>query len=119
MLVVLLQGSQQACEQEGEEGWRWGYNADIGQESNETIVGGETCAPTSMKLSNKIIMKKRSDRSKPISLLLPLNTLDDYGQCLLFQPWRTAAELIIESTEEGKVKQKPNQLPLFQIRIFS
>ena len=94
-------------------------NTDIGQESDEPIVGGETRAPTAMKLSNKIIMKKRSDRSKPIPLLLPLNTLDDYGHRLLFQPWRTAADLIIESTEEGKVQQTQNRLALFPMSIFS
>ena len=94
-------------------------NTDIGQESNEPIVGGDIRAPTFMKLSNKIIMKKRSDRSNPIPLLLPLNTLDDYGHRILFQPWRTAAELIIASTEEEKVQQKQNRLALFPMSIFS
>ena len=94
-------------------------NTDIGQESNEPIVGGESGAPTFVKLSNKIIMKKRSDRSKPIPLLLPLNTLDNYGERLLFQPWRTAAELNLESSAEEKVQQKQNRLALFPRSVFS
>ena len=94
-------------------------NTDIGQESNEPIVGGDTRAPKFLKLSNKIIMKKRSDRSKPIPLLLPFNTLDDYGHRMLFQPWRTAAELLIASTEEEKLQQKQNRLALFPMSIFS
>ena len=94
-------------------------NTDIGQQSNEPIVGGEGGAPTFVKLSNKIIMKKRSDRSKPIPLLLPLYTLDNYGQRLLFQPWRTAAELNLESSEDEKVQQKQNQRALFPRSIFS
>ena len=92
---------------------------DIGQETNEPIVGGETGAPTFVKLSNKIIMKKRSERSKPIPLLLPSNTLDAYGQRLLFQPWRTEAELNLESTEEEKEQQKQNRLALFPRSVFS
>ena len=94
-------------------------NSDIGQASNEAIVGGETAAPTFVKLSNKIIMKKRSDRSKPIPLLLPLNTLDEYGDRLLFLPWRTAAELNVKSTAEEKVQQKRNRLALFPRSVFS
>ena len=94
-------------------------NTDIGQESNEPIVGGDTGAPMFMKLSNKIIMKKRSDKSKPIPLLLPFNTLSDYSQRLLFQPWRLAAELYAESTDEDKVQQKQNRLALFPRSIFS
>ena len=93
-------------------------NTDIGQESNEPIVGGETGAPMFLKLSNKIIMNKRSDRSKPIPLLLPSNTLDDFGQRLLFQPWRTAEELMAERTEEDKVQQKQNRLALYPRSIF-
>ena len=92
---------------------------DIGPESNEPIVGGEAGAPTFVKLSNKIIMKKRSERSKPIPLLLPSNTLDAYGQHLLFQPWRTEAELNVESTEEEKVQQKQNRIALFPRSVFS
>ena len=93
-------------------------NTNIGQESNDPIVGGETRAPTFMKLRNQIIMKKRSARSQPIPLLLPLNTLDDYGQHLLFQPWRTAADLLEENTEEDKLQQKQNRLALFPRSIF-
>ena len=94
-------------------------NTDIGQESNEPIVGGQASAPMFLKLSNRIIMKKRSEKSKPIPLLLPLNTINDYGKRLLFQPWRTATELVAESTEEQKVQQKQNQLALFPRSIFS
>ena len=71
---------------------------DIGQQSNEAIVGGETQAPLCMKLSNKIIMKKRSEKSKPIPLLLYTNSLDDYGERLMLQPWRSSTELVLAST---------------------
>ena len=92
---------------------------DIGQQSNETIAGGETRAPLSMKLSNKIIMKKRSDKSRPIPLLLYANSLDEYGERMLFQPWRCSTELTLASTAEEKMQQKRNRLTLFPTSFFS
>ena len=92
---------------------------NVGQQSNEAIVGGETRAPLCMKLSNTIIMKKRSDKSKPIPLLLNTNSLDEYGERMLFQPWRCATELVLESTAEDKVQQKQNRLTLFPKSMFS
>ena len=94
-------------------------HTDIGQDSNEQIVGGDSQAPLCMKLSNKIIMVKRSEKSRFIPLLLPSTDLDEYGERVLFQPWRTAAELIQGSTEEDKVQQKQNRLALFPMSIFS
>ena len=91
---------------------------DIGQQSNEAIVGGETQAPLCMKLSNKIIMKKRSEKSKPIPLLLYTNSLDDYGERLMFQPWRSSTELVLASTAEEKLQQKQNRLTLFPASFF-
>ena len=117
--MTLAQFATQYYEKRREQNAVIDPNTDIGPESNEPIVGGETGAPTFVKLSNKIIMKKRSDRSKPILLLLPMNTLDDYGRRLLFRPWRTVAELNVESTAEEKVQQKLNRLALFPRSVFS
>ena len=91
----------------------------IGPESNEQIVGGETFAPKFMKLSNNIIMKKRTENAKHIPLLLPSNTLDGYGQRMLFQPWRNTRELLTESTDEEKVQQQQNLLTLFPRSTFA
>ena len=81
-------------------------------------MGGEGRAPLSMKLSNTVIMKKRSEKSKPVPLLLRSNTLDSYGERLLFQPWRSAEELHQKQTEEDKERQKQNRLQLFPMAIF-
>ena len=84
----------------------------------EEIVGGGTFAPKFIKLSNNIIMKKRTENTKHIPLLLPSNTLDGYGQRMLFQPWRNTRELVTESTDEDKARQQQNLLALFPRSTF-
>ena len=91
---------------------------NIGEDSEESIVGGETMAPLYMKLSNNIIMKKRSDGSKVVPILLPSQCLDDYGERMLFQAWRTHEELVQVVTEEDKAEQRQNRLALFPLGIF-
>ena len=71
-----------------------------------------------MKLSNNVIMKKRTEKTKPVPLLLRSNTLDSYGERMLFQPWRNAEELLQPQSEEDKEKQKQNRLELFPMAIF-
>ena len=90
----------------------------VGEESEELIVGGELKAPLAMKLSNNVIMKKRSEHTKPVPLLLRSSTLDSYGERMLFQPWRDAGELLQRQSEENKEKQKQNRLELFPMAIF-
>ena len=92
---------------------------DVGQESEELIVGGGGLrAPLSMKLSNTIIMKKRSEESKPIPVLLQCNTLNSYGERMLFQPWRSFEELVEDQNDEDKATQQQNRLKLFPLSIF-
>ena len=90
----------------------------VGGESGEMIVGSEVSAPLFIKLSNTVIMKKRSEKSKPVPLLLRSNTLDSYGERMLFQPWRNVGELHQRQSEEEKEKQKQNLLELFPMAIF-
>ena len=90
----------------------------VGEESEEQIVGGDFRAPLAMKLSNNVIMKKRCETAKPVPLLLRSNTLYRYGERMLFQPWRSAEELLQPQSEEDKVKQKQNRLELFPMAIF-
>ena len=90
----------------------------IGDESNEQIVGGSLRAPSAMKLSNNIIMKRRAKKSKPVPLLLQSNTLDDYGEHILFQPWRTLEEIGQGVTVEDKERQQQNRLALFPLSHF-
>ena len=94
-------------------------NSGIGEESGQLIVGGGNLrAPVSMKLSNTIIMKRRSVKSMPVPLLLRNNTLDSYGERMLFQPWRTVEELVQNQEEEDKEQQKQNRLKIFPMSIF-
>ena len=91
----------------------------IGKGSEEPIVGGgDLRAPTSMILSNNIIMKKRSDTSNAVPLLLNYNALDSYGERMMFQPWRTLQELVEDQSEEDKEMQKQNCLQLFPMSVF-
>ena len=90
----------------------------VGEESEEPIVGGDFRAPVAMKLSNNVIMKKRSVKSRPVPLLLRSKTLDSYGERMLFQPWRDVNELIQPQSEEDKEKQKQTRLQLFPMAIF-
>ena len=90
----------------------------VGEESEEPIVGGDCRAPLAMKLSNNVIMKKRCETVKPVPLLLRSNTLDRYGERMLFQPWRNDDELLQPQSEEDKEKQRQNRLELFPMAIF-
>ena len=91
---------------------------DIGEESNVPIVGGESGAPLFMKLANGIILKKREEKNLPVPMLLPSNTLDKYGERMLFTPWRTLEELLREDTEEEDQQIKENRLALFPMSKF-
>ena len=71
-----------------------------------------------MSLSNNIVMKKRSDRSNAILLLLNYNALDSYGERMMFQPWRTLQELVDDQSFEDKQMQRYNSLQLFPMGIF-
>ena len=90
----------------------------VGEESTESIVGGVNRAPICMKLSNKVIMKMRSKKSRPVLLLLQSKILNSYGERMLFQPWRKVEELTERQSEEEKEKQKENCLELFPMAIF-
>ena len=91
---------------------------DIGEESNVPIVGGDSNAPLCMKLSNGIIMKKRGEKDLPIPLLSPSNTLDRYGERMLFRPWRTLEELLVDNSEEEDQQLKETCLALFPMSTF-
>ena len=94
-------------------------NSGVGEDSSELVVGGGNLrAPKSMKLSNNIIMKRRSNKSKLVPLLLQCNTLDNYGERMLFQPWRSFEELVEGQEEEDKEQQKQNRLKIFPMSIF-
>ena len=75
-------------------------------------------APMAMKLSNNVIMKKRRDKNRPVPLFFKSNTLDSFGERMLFQPWRSVDELLRRQSEEDKEKQKQNRLELFPMAIF-
>ena len=73
----------------------------VGEESDTLVVGGgELRALLFMKLSNTIIMKKRSEKTRPIPVLLQLNTVNSYGERMLFQPWRSFEELVEGQSDE-------------------
>ena len=71
-----------------------------------------------MKLANGIILKKREEKNLPVPMLLPSNTLDKYGERMLFTPWRTLEELLREDTEEEDQQIKENRLALFPMSKF-
>ena len=72
----------------------------------------------SMRLSNGIIMKKRTDPSKYVPLLLKYKEIDDFGSRLMFQPWRQLGELVLDQSGEDKRQQELNSLALFPMGIF-
>ena len=71
-----------------------------------------------MSLSNNIIMKKRSDISKAVPLLLNYDAIDGCGERMMFQPWTTFQELHENQSIEDKKKQQENRLELFPLGIF-
>ena len=75
-------------------------------------------APMAMKLSNNVIMKRRRDKNRPVPIFLKSNTLDSYGERMLFQPWRSVDELLGRQSEEDKEKQKQIRLELFPMAMF-
>ena len=91
----------------------------VGEDSEEPIVGeGNVMAPLFMSLSNNIIMKKRSDISKAVPLLLNYDAIDGCGERMMFQPWTTFQELHENQSIEDKKKQQENRLELFPLGIF-
>ena len=92
----------------------------VGKETTELIVGGaDMTLPMYMRLSNGIIMKKRSDPSKMVPVLLQNREIYDYGSRLLFQPWRNVGELVEDQSDDDKRTQKQNCLAIFPMGIFS
>ena len=63
-------------------------------------------------------MKKRDEKNLPVPILLPSNTLDNYGERMLFRPWRALEELLVEGTEEEEQELKGNRLALFPMSKF-
>ena len=90
----------------------------VGCETEDPIIGADGKLPTSMRLSNGIIMKKRSDPSKHVPLLLQCKEINDYGRRLMFKPWRQLDELVEYQSDEDKRKQQQNCLALFPLAIF-
>ena len=93
-------------------------HSNVGGESEDPVAGGAFMGPLFLKLSNGIIMKKRSDGSYLVPLLQPSHCLDNYGERLLFKPWRSVDELTHESSEEERAQLRQNQLDLFPLSVF-
>ena len=90
----------------------------VGKESEHMIVGGQLRAPTCIKLSNDVIMNKRKGQSKPVPMFLRHNTLDNFGERLLFLPWSSLDVLHQRLSEDEEEKLKQNRLQLFPTAIF-
>ena len=91
---------------------------DIGGDSDEPIIGGEGRCPLFMRLSNKIVVKKRVDKSKFVPLLLKSSTLDNYSERMLFSAWRNLDELVNDATDEQKLMMEANRLAVFPTSCF-
>ena len=91
---------------------------NVGEDSREPIVGGERSAPQSLMLFNRIIMKRRSEKPRPVLLLLPSSEIGDFGNRMLFQPWRDLADLVQDTSQEEKELQKRNCLALLPTSIY-
>ena len=93
-------------------------NTDIGEDSDEPIIGGDGMCPVSMRLSNKVIVKKSGDKSKPVPLLINSNSLDAYSKRLLFLAWRNLDDLVNDATDEQKLLMEENRLAIFPTSCF-
>ena len=93
-------------------------NTGLGEESGHNIIGVDVKAPLSMQLSNMIIMKRRTRLSRPVPLLLSTDGLDNYGEQVLFQPWRSLEELNYFRTEEEELERKRRRLEFFPMAAF-
>ena len=91
----------------------------VGRETGQAIVGGgDLSLPMYMRLSNGVIMKKRSDPSRHALLLLKYKETDDYGSRLMFQPWSTLEELAGNQNDEDKEIQGQNCRAMFPMAEF-
>ena len=91
----------------------------VGRETDEPIVGGgDLTLPTYMRLSNGIIMKKRSDPSRHVLLLLKYRETDDYGSRLMFQPWSEIGDLAGNQNDEDKKIQEQNRLAMLPMSLL-
>ena len=63
-------------------------------------------------------MKKRTEKKAPVPVLLPSNTLDSYGERMMFKPWQVLDELLEQDTEEEQAQLKEIRLALFPMGIF-
>ena len=105
---------------------RWGNHAIIdpetglGGESADVIVGGRALAPLYMQLTNRKVMKKRTraEKDKPVPLLLHNNALSDYGERILFKPWRSKEQLLNEISDVEKSRCRQIRLQLFPLGVF-
>ena len=90
----------------------------LGGESGHKIIGVNAIAPLSMQLSNMIIMKRRTRHNRPVPLFMSTDDLDNYGEQVLFQPWRSLEELSYHRTDEEELERKRRRLELFPMAVF-
>ena len=89
----------------------------LGEESGHKIIGADVNAPMSMQLNNMIVMKRRT-RLRPVPLFMSTDSLDNYGEQALFQPWRSLQELNNNRTEEEELERRRRRLELFPLAVF-
>ena len=90
----------------------------VGADSEDFIVGGDIKVPLSMRLATGVIMRRRSEKPKPVPLLLRSNCLDSYGERLLFGTWRSLGDLHEPQSETEKERLRHCRLQLFPFGVF-
>ena len=90
---------------------------NVGPESSTTIAGTINWAPTSIKLSNGMIMVKRS-AAGAVPHLLFSGALDRYSNTLLFSPWRELESIHVDQEDIETAAQRKIRLELFPLSVF-
>lgn len=73
----------------------------VGPDSSDALVGtNDIKAPTSMILTNGVVMKKRTQGRPAVPMLQSSNILGPYGNCLLFNVWERLEDVHESQTHE-------------------
>ena len=90
---------------------------NVGPDSSTTITGALNWAPISIKLSNGMIMVKRSGNGAVPNLLYS-GALNRYSNTLLFNPWRELESIRVDQEDVETAAQREIRLELFPWSVF-
>ena len=108
--------------QPSQHGFEWCKNvidpeSGLGPDSAHFVAGTRTRAPECFMLTNKKIMKLRTER-KAALLLLSAKAAHKHGNQILWSPWRNLEEVTGEQEVEETEEQRQRRLEIFPMSLY-